>query len=78
MHLIDPRRTVTGILAASLLIVGALVGRPAYAAVPTTPPPTMTTRAGRTPGTPPSSTPRPPLAFWSVQAPTCGARRPAT
>ena len=35
-------------------------------------------KAGRTPGTPPSSTPRPPFAFCSVQAPTCGAKRPAT
>ena len=37
MHLIYPRRTLAGILAASLLIVGALVSGPAYAAVPTTP-----------------------------------------
>ena len=40
------------------------------AAVPTTPPPITTTFAGRTPGTPPISTPRPPLAFCSAQAPT--------
>ena len=46
--------------------------------VPTTPPPITTTFAGATPGTPPSSTPRPPFAFCSVQAPTCGASRPAT
>ena len=37
MHLIHPRRTLAGVLAASLLIVGALVSGPAYAAVPTTP-----------------------------------------
>ena len=34
--------------------------------------------AGPTPGTPPISTPRPPLAFCRVQLPTCGANRPAT
>ena len=34
--------------------------------------------AGATPGTPPSSTPRPPWAFISECAPTCGARQPAT
>ena len=37
MHLIHPRRTLAGILATSLLIVGALLSGPAYAAVPTTP-----------------------------------------
>ena len=46
--------------------------------VPETPPPRMTTLAAATPGTPPSSTPRPPCAFSSACAPTCGARRPAT
>jgi len=30
---------------------------------PTTPPPMMQTRAGFTPGTPPSSTPMPPRSF---------------
>ncbi len=48
------------------------------AVAPTTPPPMIITRAGRTPGTPPSSTPRPPLPFCRAQAPTCGASRPAT
>ena len=37
MHLIHPRRTLAGILATGLLIAGALVNGPAYAAVPTTP-----------------------------------------
>ena len=46
--------------------------------VPTTPPPITATFPGATPGTPPSSTPRPPFAVCSVQAPTCGASRPAT
>jgi len=46
--------------------------------VPDTPPPRITTSAAGTPGTPPSSTPRPPCAFSSACAPTCGASRPAT
>ena len=46
--------------------------------VPETPPPRTSTLAAATPGTPPSSTPRPPCAFSSACAPTCGARRPAT
>ena len=45
---------------------------------PTTPPPSTTTFAGGTPGTPPSRMPRPPRAFSSAQAPICGASRPAT
>ena len=34
--------------------------------------------AGGTPGTPPSSTPRPPFSFSRQCAPTCVAMRPAT
>ena len=44
--------------------------------VPATPPPRMTTLAAGTPGTPPSSTPRPPFSFSRQCAPTCGAMRP--
>ena len=36
------------------------------------------TLAGGTPGTPPSSVPRPPCGFSSAQEPICVARRPAT
>ena len=45
---------------------------------PATPPPITTTRPGATPGTPPSSTPRPPLGLCRAEAPTCVANRPAT
>ena len=45
---------------------------------PTLPAPSTTTRAGRTPGAPPSSTPRPPCARSRKCAPICGAMRPAT
>ena len=45
---------------------------------PTLPAPITTTRAGRTPGAPPISTPRPPLWRSRKWAPCCGARRPAT
>jgi hypothetical protein len=48
------------------------------ALVPTTPPPMITQLAGATPGTPPSSTPRPPLGASRYCAPTCTAMRPAT
>ena len=48
------------------------------ALLPATPPPRMTTSAGGTPGTPPSSTPRPPFSFSRQRAPTWGAMRPAT
>ncbi len=48
------------------------------ALVPATPPPRMTTRAGATPGTPPSSTPKPPFAFCRAVAPTWIDMRPAT
>ena len=47
------------------------------AASPDVPAPITATRPGRTPGTPPSSTPRPPWAFSRWCAPTCGAMRPA-
>ena len=45
---------------------------------PTTPPPSTTTFAGFTPGTPPSSTPAPPWAFSSACAPAWMDMRPAT
>ncbi len=48
------------------------------ACVPETPPPNITTFAGGTPGTPPSSTPEPPFAFCRQLAPTCTDMRPAT
>ena len=44
---------------------------------PTLPPPMIITFAAATPGTPPSSTPRPPSGFSSMNAPACVARRPA-
>ncbi len=48
------------------------------ALVPATPPPSTTTVAGDTPGTPDRSTPRPPFSFSRHRAPTCAAMRPAT
>ena len=48
------------------------------ALVPTTPPPRTTTFAGGTPGTPPSSTPRPPCAISRQCAPAWIDMRPAT
>ena len=45
---------------------------------PTFPAPMTTTRAGCTPGAPPSSTPRPPCGASRKRAPACTARRPAT
>ena len=48
------------------------------ALVPTTPPPTMVTSAAGTPGTPPSSTPRPPCARSRQCAPAWIDMRPAT
>nr|WP_287393697.1 hypothetical protein [Candidatus Microthrix sp.] len=45
---------------------------------PTLPAPMTATRAGRTPGTPPISTPRPPWCRSSRLAPTCTDMRPAT
>ena len=45
---------------------------------PTLPAPRTTTFAGRTPGAPPISTPRPPLWRSRKWAPICGASRPAT
>src|SRR5258708_36331536 len=44
--------------------------------VPETPPPSTTTLAGATPGTPPNRTPKPPLAFCRLLAPTCPDMRP--
>src|SRR5215210_467218 len=41
------------------------------------PPPITRTRPGATPGTPPSSRPRPPSGFSRKYAPACAARRPA-
>ena len=38
----------------------------------------ITTRPGATPGTPPSSSPRPPNGFSRKYAPACEASRPAT
>src|SRR3990172_9455133 len=46
--------------------------------MPTTPPPSTTTSDGRTPGTPPSSLPRPPSIFSRRWAAFCTAMRPAT
>ena len=46
--------------------------------VPDTPPPSTTTSAGGTPGTPPSRTPRAARGALEECAPTCGASRPAT
>ena len=46
--------------------------------MPTTPPPMTSTVAAATPGTPPSSTPRPPNGFSSMKAPACVAILPAT
>ena len=52
--------------------VGGYASGPAMLAalVPTTPPPMMTQLAGATPGTPPNSTPRPPLGASRYCAPT--------
>ncbi len=47
------------------------------ALVPTTPPPRMTTSPGGTPGTPASSTPRPPWGCSRKRAPTWTDMRPA-
>ena len=48
------------------------------ALMPTTPPPMIITRPAATPGTPPSSIPRPPSGFSSMNAPACVAILPAT
>jgi hypothetical protein len=45
---------------------------------PTTPPPMIITVAAATPGTPPSSTPRPPSGRSRKNAPACVAIFPAT
>ncbi len=44
---------------------------------PATPAPITTTRPARTPGTPLSSTPRPPAGRWRCSAPAIVAIRPA-
>ena len=44
---------------------------------PTTPPPITITLPAATPGTPPSSSPRPPSGFSSMNAPACVAILPA-
>ncbi len=46
--------------------------------MPTTPPPITITVAAATPGTPPSSTPRPPSGFSRKNAPAWVAILPAT
>ena len=46
--------------------------------MPTTPPPITSTLAAATPGTPASSTPRPPCGFSSMKAPAWVAILPAT
>ena len=48
------------------------------ALVPDTPPPSTTTFAGGTPGTPPSRMPAPPCSFSRQCAPTWMDMRPAT
>ena len=48
------------------------------ALVPETPPPSTSTLAAGTPGTPPSSTPAPPCSFSRQWAPTWTLMRPAT
>src|SRR4051795_13764198 len=48
------------------------------ALTPTTPPPMIATLPARTPGTPPSSRPRPPSGFSSMNAPAWVAILPAT
>ena len=47
------------------------------ALAPAIPPPMITTQAGATPGTPPSSTPLPPAVRCNAFAPTCTDIRPA-
>ena len=46
--------------------------------IPTTPPPITSTLPAATPGTPPSSSPRPPRGFSSMKAPAWVAILPAT
>ena len=45
---------------------------------PTTPAPMIMTLPAATPGTPPSSSPRPPSGFSNMNAPACVAILPAT
>ena len=47
------------------------------ALMPEAPPPSTTTRPGKTPGTPPSSTPLPPLCLARKYPPTSTDMRPA-
>ena len=58
--------------------VGPEADRMAHGVRPDTPAPMTTTFPGRTPGTPPSRTPRPPAAASRALAPAWGASRPAT
>jgi hypothetical protein len=73
----DIRRNASG-LRSTTVTVAPMPTLMTAACEPATPPPRITTSAGGTPGTPPSSTPRPPLPFSRQRAPTCGAMRPAT
>ncbi len=74
---LEMRRSASG-LRSTTVTVAPMPALMSAAWVPATPPPRMTTSAGGTPGTPPSSTPRPPFSFSRQRAPTCGAMRPAT
>jgi len=71
------RRSTSGLRSTTVTVapIPALISA---AWLPATPPPRIMTSAGGTPGTPPSSTPRPPFSFSRQRAPTCGAMRPAT
>ena len=71
------RRSASG-LRSSTVTLAPMPDAISAALVPATPPPRMTTLAAGTPGTPASSTPRPPFSFSRQRAPTCGAMRPAT
>src|SRR6266446_5124384 len=71
------RRSTSG-LRSMTVTVAPIPALMSAALLPATPPPRITTSAGGTPGTPPSSTPRPPFSFSRQRAPTCGAIRPAT
>ncbi len=63
----------------SIRVTSAPIPSASWAAwVPTTPPPRMTTLAGRTPGMPPNSFPRPPSCRSRYWAPIWIDIRPAT
>ncbi len=68
------------VAALGVALVGRAVQHGGFQAAfqPTLPAPSTTTRAGRTPGAPPISTPRPPLWRSRKWAPIWGAKRPAT